>query len=189
MRSPQPSEVLKPRSGILEFLPAVFLAGAILLATFSAYPDFYALTAKKDEYAQVVKEKSEKSATLASLNAFKTQSAAPVFAADLARYASPFREDSVLSSLFSGPVGVLPLSIGIDKGSKMPNGLSQGTVDLTLRVTSQSMLMRYFEYLTGTTGSKRYVIKSVSFPFDSSSPQSSGFQVSVNLGFSHYSPR
>lgn len=189
MRSPQTSQGTKPRSGIMEFLPAILLAASILLAVFSAYPDYYALTGKKDEYAQVMKEKSEKSAQLATLNGFKTQAATPAFAADLVRYAAPFREDTILSSLFSGPVGVLPLSVGIDKGSKMPSGLSQGSVDLTLRVTSQAMLMRYFEYLTGITGTKRYVIKSVNFPFDSTSSQTTGFQVSVNLGFSHYSSR
>lgn len=189
MRSPQPTEVIKQKSGMSEYLPAILLALAILLAVFSAYPDYYALTAKKDEHAQVTKEKAQKTSELATLNSFKEQSATPAFAADLSRYAAPFREDAVLESLFTGPVGVLPLSIGIEKGSKMPNGLSQGTVDLTLRVTSQATLMRYFEYLTGTTGKKRYVIKSVNFPFDSTSPQSAALQVNVTLGFSHYSPR
>lgn len=71
----------------------------------------------------------------------------------------------------------------------MPNGLSQGSVDLTLRAGNQAALMKYFDYLTGTAGSKRYVIKSTSFPFDSTSPKNGTFQVSVSLGFSHYSPR
>lgn len=190
MRSPQPSEVIKKKSAVSEFVPAVLLAVAILLAIFSAYPDYYALTAKKDEYVQATKEKSEKSAELAKLNSFKTQSATPAFAADIARYAAPFREDTVLESLFiPGSNGVLPLSIGIEKGSRMPNGLSQGSVDLTLRAGNQAALMKYFEYLTGTTGKKRYVIKSTNFAFDSTSPKNGTFQVSVSLGFSHYSPR
>lgn len=189
MRSPQPSQVIKSQSAFSEFAPAVLLAIAILLAVFSAYPDFYALTGKQDEYSQAVKEKTAKSAELAQLNAFKDQSATPAFAADLSRYASPFREDTVLESLFGGPVGIIPLSMGIEKGTKMPSGLSQGNVELTLLATSQATLMKYFEYLTGNTGPKRYVIKSVNFPFDSTSPQSSAFQVTVSLGFSHYSPR
>ncbi len=189
MRSPQPTEVIKKKSQASEFLPAILLAAAILLAVFSAYPDYYALTGKQDEYSQAVKEKSEKSAELAKLNAFKEQSATPAFAADIARYAAPFREDAILDSLFTGSNGVLPLSIGIDKGSRMPNGLSQGTVDLTLRAGNQAALMQYFEYLTGESGKKRYVIKSANFPFDSTSPRNGTFQVSVSLGFSHYSPR
>lgn len=116
MRSPQSSEVIKKKSPVTEFVPAVLLAVAILLAVFSAYPDYYALTAKKDELVQANKEKSEKSAELAKLNSFKTQSATPAFAADIARYAAPFREDTVLESLFiPGSNGVLPLSIGIEK--------------------------------------------------------------------------
>lgn len=188
MRSPQPSQTIK-KSALSEYLPAILLAVSILLAVFSAYPDYYALTAKQDEHAQAVKEKTAKQAELTQLNAFKTQSAVPAFAADISRYASPFREDAVLQSLFTRNSGILPLSITLDRGSKMPNGLSQGNVELLLRASSQAALMKYFEYLTGITGTKRYVIKSVNFPFDSTSPKNEPFQVTVSLGFSHYSPR
>lgn len=190
MRSPNSSEVIEKKTKTSEFLPAILLAVSILLAVFSAYPDYYALTAKKDERAQVMKERDEKSAELAKLDSFKTQSATPAFAADIARYAAPFREDELIDSLFvPGASGVLPLSIGIEKGSKMPNGLMQGTLDVTLRAGNQAALMKYYEYLTGTTGKKRFVIKSTNFAFDSTSPKNGTFQVAVTLGFSHYSPR
>ncbi|MDQ1343644.1 MAG: hypothetical protein QG650_364 [Patescibacteria group bacterium] len=191
MRSPQSSETLQKKSAFVEFLPAILLAASILLAVFSAYPDYYSLTAKQDEYAQAAKEKTDKQAELAMLGDFKTQSSVPAFAIEIFRYASPFREDHILESLFSAgnSSSVLPLSIGIDRGTKMPNGLSQGNVELALRVTSQTALMKYFEYLTGTSGKKRYVIKAVNFPYDSTMSKSDAFQVTVSLGFSHYSPR
>ena len=191
MRSPNSSEAVKSNAKVSEFVPAILLAVSILLAVFSAYPDYYALTAKKDEHAQVMKERSDKSAELAKLDSFKTQSATPAFAADIARYAAPFREDELIDSLFAPgfSAGILPLSIGIEKGSKMPNGLMQGTLDVTLRAGNQAALMKYYEFLTGTTGKKRFVIKSTNFSFDSTSPKNGTFQVSVSLGFSHYSPR
>lgn len=186
MRTEQPRN---PSSGpsFKEFLPTILLAASIVLSAFVAYPGYYSLTAEKETFAAVTKEKASREAELATLDALKTQSSVPAYAADLSRYASAFREDAILASLFGGGTGILPLSIGMEKGTRLPNGLSMADINLTLRATSQASFMKYLEYLTGNSSQKRYVVKTANFPFDSTSPKTEPFQVTVTLGLYYYS--
>lgn len=187
MRNANAPEARK-KVAVPEFLPAVMLAVAIVVSALFAYPDFYTVTAKKDEYVQASNERETKSKELAELNVLKSKASEPIFAEELERYAGPYREDSIITSLFSGlNNGVLPLSIALDRGNKLPNGLSQGSVELGLRVGNQAVLLRYVNYLTSEKAKKRYVIKSMSFPFDSTSPKIEPFNVSISLGFTHHS--
>lgn len=187
MRNVQPPESRKT-APVPEFLPAILLAAAILVSAFFAYPDYYALTGKRDEYAQAVQERDARSKELSELDALKTKASEPAFAQDLERYAGPYREDAVIESLFAGTTNsVLPISVGLDRGSKLPSGLSQGSVELGLRVGNQAALLRYVTYLTSEQAKKRFVIKSMSFPFDSTSPKIEPFSVSISLGYTHHS--
>ena len=104
--------------------------------------------------------------------------------ADLKRYAGDFREDEILDSLFSQNTGVSIQSVSLDRGQKMPNGLSMANVNLGLTVTSKAQLSAFLDYLTAENSPKRYVIKSVDYPFGSSDM---GGSINLSLGTYYFS--
>jgi hypothetical protein len=107
----------------------------------------------------------------------------PVIADNLKRYAGSFREDDIFENIFSNTSGVSIQNINIDKGQKTSNGLSLANITMTLTTTSKEQLIAFLNYLTDAKGTKRYVIKSLSYPFD---PANSGGLVSLSLGMYYF---
>jgi hypothetical protein len=183
----KPNQSLFNIKGTESFLPSTLLIAAILIAAFFTYDQYYLLTAKREELRQAENEKTSLGQTLSDLGKLKTQASVPAFAEEISRYASPFREDAVLASLFEKNSGILILSVGMKKGEKLPNGLSMADITVSLRTTSQQALLKYLDALTGITGKKRYVVKQIAFPFDSASASNGPIQVNLSLGLYHSS--
>jgi len=107
----------------------------------------------------------------------------PEIAGDLKRYAASFREDDVLESLFKNTANVSIQSVSIDKGHKTTNGLSLANVQLAVTVNSKDQLVSFLDYLTSPSNSKRYIIKSIDYPYDLSMP---GGSANISLGMYYY---
>ncbi|EKD29751.1 MAG: hypothetical protein ACD_78C00290G0001 [uncultured bacterium (gcode 4)] len=55
----------------------------------------------------------------------------------------------------------------MNKGEKLPNGLSEANISLSFQSQDITTLNNFLEYLTaGKTNKKSYVIKNMSFPLD-----------------------
>lgn len=103
----------------------------------------------------------------------------------LERYAGTFREDAIIDSIFAKGANVSISSITIGKGGKLPNGLSMADISLSLRAPNIATLNNYLDYLTEKKENKKsYVIKNLSFPFDSTKDES--VNVSLSLGMYYF---
>lgn len=104
---------------------------------------------------------------------------------NIGRYASEFREDTIIDSLFAPINGVSIANIAISKGDKAPNGLSLATISLTLKTQDITTLENFLDYLTNSkTNKKSYIIKSLNFPFDTTKNEPAS--VSLELGMYYF---
>ncbi len=102
---------------------------------------------------------------------------------DVKKYAAPFREDEILTAVFEPSIAGSIQNVTISKGQKMPNGLSQADVNVSLTVSTKEQIMTYMQYLTDIKNTKRFVIKSVDYPF---SAGDEGGSVALQLGVYYY---
>ncbi len=113
---------------------------------------------------------SQVTAELDTLNAIHTsldaKTASNTVRDDVARYADALREDTVIRSLFVRNPALSIASIGISGGQVLPSGLSLADITVSFTIKDVIELNKFLEYLTSPQSKKRYVIKSLSFPFD-----------------------
>lgn len=63
------------------------------------------------------------------------------------------------------------------------NGLSLANIHLTVNAASKDQLVAFLDYLTSPQSTKRYVIKSVDYPYDPTMP---GGTATLSLGMYYY---
>lgn len=170
-----------------EYVTAILLALTVAILTFFTYDQYYLLTAAKTEEREALAEKGRADSELAALKELQVRSQTPAMKADIERYAAPYREDAILSSLFPSPRGNFAVSVTMAKGQKLPIGLSSTEVGLSVRSNDREAFLEYLRKATDATASKRYFIKRVSFPFDTKGDSSEAFNATVTFGLYYYS--
>lgn len=86
---------------------------------------------------------------------------------DIAWFGSSFREDKIIDSIFASKDGIAINDISIEKWSKLPNWLMMWNISLNIEANKLDLLNKYLKYLSSNENNIKYVIKSVTFPFDS----------------------
>ncbi len=170
-----------------EAVAAVLLAASVLILAFFTYDQYYRLTAERSAVREVLGEKSRLEGELQALKGLQVRSKTPAMAADIERYAAPYREDAVLSSLFPSESGNYVVSVGMAKGQKLPIGLSSTEISLNVRADDRASFLAYLERLTSKDAKKRYFVKRASFPFDTRKYAGEPFNANVTLGL-YYLP-
>ncbi|HRI36606.1 MAG TPA: hypothetical protein PK765_06150 [bacterium] len=166
---------------MLTTIIAIVTLGLLYFVTWNEYDRYLA---SGDRLAMLQSRKAERMEAQQKLEAIRDEVATPDVRADLVRYAGAFREDELYDHLFEGSRDLKIGSVSLAKGSQLPNGLSFGTVSLNFETPDIPALNRYLEYLTNQNAERRYVIKSVSFPYE---PGMSGpFGVGLSLGLYYY---
>lgn len=98
---------------------------------------------------------------------------------NIERYASLFREDTIINSIFNKKDGISINDIAIDKWVKLPNWLNMWNISLNIDANNIESLNNYLKYLNSKDNSVWYVIKNVNFPY--SSKTNLPFSASVSL--------
>ena len=113
---------------------------------------------------------SQVTAELDALNAIHTsldgKTGSNTVRGDVARYADALREDTIIRSLFVRNPALSIASVGISGGQVLPSGLSLADITVSFTIKDVIELNKFLEYLTSPQSKKRYVIKSLTFPFD-----------------------
>lgn len=167
---------------------AVILFVAFCIAFFVTMDAYYAYAATKDSLATAATDKADKTALLESLNSLKSEAADPKSAGDIERYAGKYHEDEFLSVLLANTANITISSVSLDKGERLPSGLSKANFNLAFQASNETALEQFLDTLTSASARKRFQIKSMSFPFDSSKISLSAIPVQIQLG-SYYAAR
>lgn len=159
----------------------LILTLALAIGFFFTRDQYYTYLDNSTTLEQAKKENTDKKTVLDTLNSLKSRIASDeTLKRTIDQFGQSFREDLILDSLFTHMNGVSVASANISKGEKLPNGISIGTVSLSFRVDSITTLNSFLEYLTSDKSNKRYMIKSLSFPLDTTKFEP--FSVSAELG-------
>lgn len=107
---------------------------------------------------------------------------------NIAKYAPLYNEHEIINEIFPAIYGVnnVITSIGFDRGSKTPTGLSYGRINLSLTTDNVTSLNRFLSNLTSTVSKRAFVIESISFPLDTAVATS--LPVALTIGM-YYLPR
>lgn len=151
-----------------QMISLVLLCLSIVIGFFFTMDQGYSYIEKKDTLASTAKEVADKKGALEQLQNLKKQIESDTsLQGDIERYGADFREDAIYNSVFAPINGVNIASVTLSKGEKSPNGLSIASISLALKAQDIGSLNNYLEYLTnGKNNKKSYIIKSLSFPFD-----------------------
>ncbi|MDP2104020.1 MAG: hypothetical protein Q8K26_03805 [Candidatus Gracilibacteria bacterium] len=146
----------------------LILVLSIALAFFFTRVQYYQYMENKDTLASTTQEMQNKKNDLEALQLIaKNIEADKTIGDNIERFAGAFREDVVLDSLFIPTTGVSISNVTMNKGEKLPNGLSEASISLSFQSQDITTLNNFLEYLTaGKTNKKSYVIKNMSFPLD-----------------------
>lgn len=103
----------------------------------------------------------------------------------ISQFASQYREDVILNQLYKKFDWTSVDSISMDKWQKLPNWLSMADILITVSAKNVTELKKYLDYLTWDDSEIRFVIKSISFPFNSFDTNSPT-QASISLWMYYY---
>lgn len=103
----------------------------------------------------------------------------------LSQFAWDYREDLILNQIYKNFDWIKVGNISLNKWQKLPNGLSMANITINLTAKNLTEFNKYLEYLTWESYNLRFIIKNVSFPFDSQNNNLS-FQASINLGMYYF---
>ena len=172
----------------VHIVSAILLFVAFSIVFFFTMDAYYAYAAQKDTLASALAEKESKTSLLSSLNTLKTEAADPKNKGDIDRYAGVYHEDEFLSVLLASSTDITVSSVSLDKGERLPSGLSKANFTVAFQAMNENALEQLLDTLTSASSRKRFQIKGISFPFDSSKVSTSAIPVSLQLG-SYYLAR
>lgn len=165
-----------------QIISLLLIAASIIIGFFFTIDQGYSHIEKKDTLEATKQELAEKKRALQKLqDTAKAIESDTVLQSDIERYAGAFREDTIFDSLFATINGINIASISISKGEKSPNGLSLASISLSLKAQDSNALNNFLNYLTNSkTGKKSYIIKSLTFPLDTT--KNDPISVNIELG-------
>jgi hypothetical protein len=172
-----------PKANDKKAIIIALILGTLIIAAFFTQGAVSDYMEKNDAIAMTQEKLNVVNQDLAKLKEVEMNLKNPEISGNLKRYASEFREDDILENIFGNTSGVNIQNVTIDKGQKTPNGLSLANISLALSVSSKEQLVAFLDYLTSPTNTKRYIIKSMNYPYDPMNPAGS---VTLELGMYYY---
>lgn len=193
---------LPPKSNTLQknrvYAP-IMIGLSILLIILVLYPIYTDYMDKTIEVNSLEKTKSEKQVTIDKIKAMQAQFASSG-SSDLKdtvkKYSRPFNTSDVMEAVainsFTKSSTLTPASIrigniSVDKGKKLPNGLSLWNVSVSITGDTPDQIVEYITYLT--TGSPfAFTIDSISLPIDTAdlAQDATTTTLSLSLWFYYY---
>lgn len=170
----------------------ILLSITLILGMFMLKPAYTEYLAKQTQLATIEKQKAEKKLLLESLTAVQksfSESGSSEMIEKVRKLDQKFDVSNIMSVVmlndYTRPNAISKpkisiASISVDKGSKMPSGLSLGTVSLSLSSLSVDDMIDFITYLTQSSGYV-FTIDSIALPIDTlnTTPLASG--VSLNI--------
>lgn len=180
----------------------MIVALAILFFIFLARPSFSAYNEAKMQLMTAETTLAEKQSTLEKLekNAQLIADSNSDLAKKVQKIAQPFNTSDIIETVLINPhttftaasTALKPLvnvtNVAIDKGTKQPNGLNYGTVNMTVTSSSVTNIATFLDYLTGQTKYAFY-LNDITLPVTTGMPISHDieeYSVSVALGLYYY---
>lgn len=162
-----------------QIIPIGLLVLSVLVAFFFTYDSFIEYQAKIEETQATQHESEEAGKLLEHLDGVKTQVTSGN--SDIGKYIRPFREDVLYKQVFdlaqnSGQI----TNISLTQGEVLSTGLSLAGIQLQLQADSMENLLGFMDKVTHENSERRFLIKSVSFPY--SSEQEGPISASILLG-------
>ena len=165
-------------------LAIFFVAVSLLLVIFFGQGEYSSYLEASANLDTALAQEKTVSANLDTLNDIQRKTDAKTgdsqVHSDLIRYADSLREDAIIRSIFKRDPNIIISSVSIAPGQTLPSGLSIADISLSLTAKDVTNLSRFLDYLTSPSNQKRYIIKSLSFPFDMQ--KNTNIAVSLVLG-------
>lgn len=162
-------------------LPIVLVLLGLFVGGFFTYDLYYSSVEKSSQLEEAKAVAQDKQQTLDGLNSLKQKAGSQEAQADAMRYAGQYREDQILDSLFAlAGSGVTIGSVSFTEGERLPVGISLATVNVSVQAATLDQFESFIDDLTSENAKRRYLIKSMSFPYDTSS--SLPISASLQLG-------
>lgn len=153
-----------------QVLPVLFVLIGFFIGGFFTYDLGYSMMDKSSVLEDTQHESAEKRKILDALGVIKQSANLPENQADIQKYAGQFREDQILESLFTvSGSGVAIGGITFQSGERLPSGISLGNVSITVQAESLTRFNALIDDLTSENAKRRYIVKGLSFPYDTSS--------------------
>lgn len=171
-----------------------FYAIAIILITviiwFFVTSDFYvSYLAHSEENTMTENKAASLNKELNSLNEKKKQFENDKLTQKLInQFAWEYREDLIINQLYASFTWVTVDSLSMDKWQKLPNWLSLANITVSVSAKDVKTLNSFLDYLTSAESNIRFIIKNISFPLDSNSPDNPT-QATVSLWMYYYSAK
>ncbi len=153
---------------------------------------------KKTALAIVEKSETEKQASLDKLvalqKAFATGSGSTEIVEKVKKIDQKFDTSNIMSTVMLndytrawewGRPRVAISSVSVDKWAKLPNGLSLGTVSVSLSTSSVEEMIDFITYLTQLSNFV-FTINSITLPIDTTNTTGNATWVSLNLALGVY---
>lgn len=164
-----------------QFLPVLLVLIGFFVGGFFTYDLGYTMMDKSSVLEDIQHEAAEKRKTLDALGAIKQSADLPENQVDIQKYAGQFREDQILESLFAvSGSGVTIGAVSFQQGERLPSGISLGSVNISVQAENLTRFNSLIDDLTGENAKRRYMIKALSFPYDTNS--ASPIAATIQLG-------
>jgi hypothetical protein len=184
------------QANIKQALTPILFIVVIILFAFYARPAYSEYIEAKAKTITIEKQLSDRQAYHAELSKKKAELANNASLRLLqAKYAKPFQEEKIMRTLLVNQYTtsldsynkVIINNIGLGKGSKLPNGLSYGTVGLTIQTKTLETLEGFIEDIIINNSEYTFVIDTISLPLDTSGEQvTDGYILPLSLGIYYY---
>lgn len=177
----------------------IILGLALFLITLVLYPAYISYTDKRIEIVSLEKTQQEKQTKIDEINKIRdlfSQTGSSDIKAKVQKYNHTFVPSDIMEIVMVNkftkfseltPAQVNIWGISVDKGRKLPSGLSLGSVSLTISADNSDQIIDYITYLT-TESPLAFTIDSISLPLDTIVlPQdSTGLSINISLGVYYY---
>ncbi|MDD2487597.1 MAG: hypothetical protein PHS92_04485 [Candidatus Gracilibacteria bacterium] len=165
---------------------SVLIVLSLIVLFFVTKDSYYANMEKNTNLEALTNQSQELKDELNALNKIKSDlSSSPQMQKIMNQYGGEFREDNIINNIFMANRGINISDISMDKGEKLPNGLTLANVSINLQAQKIEDLNNYYNYLTSENSNLRFVIKNTNFPFNMKNTGT--LPVSISLGMYYFS--
>ncbi len=172
----------------------------LVLISRSVFADYVASSAQVSALETKAKEKENELKILSDLQAqFSDSKVESALKKKISRYNKTFNEADIMEMMMvkppqlrantDGTYNLMVSAFGVDKGKKLPNGLSLASVNISLQARDVDTLVDYITYLTNQDSETAFTIDSITLPIDTNPDETKsigGINMSLSLGMYYY---
>jgi hypothetical protein len=172
---------------------------SIILIVLVIYPMYINYTDTKVVISTLEKTKAEKLKKIEEITAMQrifTESGSSDIKSKVQKYNHPYNTSNILEAVmvnkYTKSTDLSPSSVNIgtvsvDKGKKLPSGLSLANVSIVVSAESPDQIIEYITYLT-TESSFAFTLDNISLPLDTASlaQDSKSLSLALSLGVYYY---